>query len=358
MRPPKIRKSTRKSLRYRGSTCLNCGHSLDRSDRFCPYCSQENSKKQLSATDYFKEFIGSILVYDSRLRYTLREILFKPGIISKNYIAGQRMKYANPFRFFLSVSIIYFLLKGILLPATFTEKSTIEYDPEYSVFAPTSVEIDSTNRNETGTEKQADKEKLKILDVYSEAALDSLSFFDEKLKRGELYFQYHQKYPSESAEEALAYLNHKLTTKNKWFYNRVMVLYQVAKNPKSFVDSITSKMPFFLFFFAPIFALFLWLIYSKRYNYMEHLIFLFFSFSFYFLAKIPLLFVKYVFTTDAIDYLFIVLVIPVYFFKALRKFYEQGFWKTFIKFIFLGFVFLIGYAISIGLYILIIAAVF
>lgn len=355
-----MRKSTRKSLRYRGTTCLNCGHSLDRSDRFCPYCSQENSNKQLSASDYFKEFIGSILVYDSRLRYTLREILFKPGLISKNYIGGQRMKYANPFRFFLSVSIIYFLLKGILIPGNIPEKTSFEYDTEYTVFAPMPIGIDSAaiKRSETNTTTHVKEEKLKILDVYSETALDSLSFFEEKLKRGELYFQYHRKYPLESPEEALIYLNHELSVKNKWFYNRVMALTRISKNQKSFVDAVTSNMPFFLFFFAPIFALFLWLIYSKRYNYMEHLVFLFFVFSFYFLAKIPLLFVEYIFSTDTVDYLFIFLFIPIYFFLALRKFYEQSFWKTFLKFIFLGFIFSIGYIVSIIFYILLIAAVF
>src|SRR5699024_1081454 len=122
------RSKSRKLIQYRGTECLNCGHPLDRSDRFCPYCYQENSNKQLSAKDYLREFIGSILVYDSRLRYTIREIFLKPGLISKNYISGQRMKYANPFRFFLSVSIIYFLLRGILFPTSLPDKTDFRYE--------------------------------------------------------------------------------------------------------------------------------------------------------------------------------------------------------------------------------------
>src|SRR5690554_1400176 len=112
MKSKKQRFRSRKSRRYRGTECLNCSHPLDRSDVYCPYCSQLNSNKQLSVRDFLAEFLGSVLVYDSRLRHTLRELLFHPGQITRNYVAGQRLKYANPFRFFLSVSIIYFLIKG------------------------------------------------------------------------------------------------------------------------------------------------------------------------------------------------------------------------------------------------------
>ena len=114
--------SSRKSFNHRGTKCLNCGHPLDRSDIYCPHCSQLNSTKHLSFTDFFSEFLSSILVYDSRLRSTLKDLLFRPGVMSQNYIKGQRLKYANPFRFFLSVSIIFFLMKGVLGMVTNSEE--------------------------------------------------------------------------------------------------------------------------------------------------------------------------------------------------------------------------------------------
>lgn len=346
---------SRKSLEYRGNQCLNCGQLLDRSDRFCPYCSQENSSKQLSFIDYFKEFIGSILVYDSRLRYTIREILFKPGLVSKNYISGQRMKYANPFRFFLSVSIIYFLLSGILFPADLPDKTKRNYSFGNAVFTIDSSKIAQSN---ILLEDSISNEKLKALEDYSETALNRLSFFDEKAKRAERYIQYYQKYPSESPEEALGRLNHPINFQNKWLYKRAIAIDRMADNPNSFTEMFTSNMPFFLFFFAPAMAVFLRLIYSVKYTYMEHLIFLFFFFSFYFLTKIPLIFIQALFKIEIFDLFFIFLAVPIYFFSALRRFYEQSFWKTMLKFIFLGFIFGINYTISIILYILGIVAVY
>lgn len=346
------RSKSRKLIQYRGTECLNCGHPLDRSDRFCPYCSQENSNKQLSAKDYLREFIGSILVYDSRLRYTIREIFFKPGLISKNYISGQRMKYANPFRFFLSVSIIYFLLRGILFPTSLPDKTDFRY--EYDTIA---IQVDTLNFSSEIPGSFLEK-KVHIPEEYSEESLKDLTFFQENLKRGELYFQYFLKFPSETPEEGLTHLNHSLNSKNIWLYKRAIAVDRMADNPKSFADSFSSNMPFFLFFFAPIFAIFLWMIYSKKYTYMEHLIFLFFIFSFYFMSKIPLVIIQKILNSDILDNLFILFIIPIYFFLALKSFYQQSFWKTLAKFIFLGFVFGISYSISIALYLLGIAAVY
>ena len=106
--------SSRKADKYRGPSCLNCSHPLELTDKYCSNCSQLNTTKQLSIKDFFQEFLSSIFTYDSRLRYTLKDLLFKPGTITKNYVNGQRLKYANPFRFFLSVSIIFFIIQGLI----------------------------------------------------------------------------------------------------------------------------------------------------------------------------------------------------------------------------------------------------
>ena len=41
---------------------------------------------------------------------TLAALLLKPGKITREYIAGKRLSYTNPFRFLLSLSIVYFLI--------------------------------------------------------------------------------------------------------------------------------------------------------------------------------------------------------------------------------------------------------
>jgi len=108
-KPAKLQKG-RYNLNYRGTECRNCGHPLDISDKYCPNCSQANSTKKLTIKDFVDEFFSTLISYDSKLLKTLSALLLRPGRISKDYINGKRVSYTNPFRFLLSLSIIYFLM--------------------------------------------------------------------------------------------------------------------------------------------------------------------------------------------------------------------------------------------------------
>ncbi|MCB0373602.1 MAG: hypothetical protein KDD31_11370, partial [Muricauda sp.] len=65
----------RYELQFRGVKCLNCGHPLDISDKYCPNCSQANSTKKLTLKDFFDEFFSSLLNYDSKLLKTLSALM-------------------------------------------------------------------------------------------------------------------------------------------------------------------------------------------------------------------------------------------------------------------------------------------
>ena len=105
-----VKKGGRFPLKFRGTECLNCGHPLELSDRYCPYCSQANSTKHLSVRDFVEEFLAEIVNLDTRLFKTLFTMIRWPGKISLDFIDGKRKSYANPFRLLLSVGIIYFLM--------------------------------------------------------------------------------------------------------------------------------------------------------------------------------------------------------------------------------------------------------
>lgn len=352
---PKLDKSHRKSMKYRGTKCLNCAHPLDKSDIYCPHCSQLNSKKQLSVKDFLAEFVGSILVYDSRLRHTLRDLLFRPGRITLNYVQGQRLKYANPFRFFLSVSIIYFLLQGIVaLISPQEEAKSITYNTKI-----TSGTIDSTGIHRPPiTFKSAIKgdtitaKKLEISRYLSEKVLDTLSFMDDKLERSAIYLDYHYQHPEVAPSAALDSLHHINSFKSRWIYSRMIALKKIIENPTEFTEYITAKIPFFLFFFTPFFAVFFWMLYSrKKYTYMEHMIFIFHIFSFLFLTKLFFTFLVFIIDETYLDGLLILLLGPLYFYFALRNFYQESHLSTLLKFGLLSLIFNIGFFIAISLFV-------
>lgn len=102
----------RYELQFRGVKCLNCGHPLDISDRYCPNCSQANSTKKLTLKDFFDEFFSSLINYDSKLLKTLSALLLRPGSITRDYIEGKRIAYNQ-----ILPSIVPYLMK---LPISIT----------------------------------------------------------------------------------------------------------------------------------------------------------------------------------------------------------------------------------------------
>lgn len=359
-----ISANSRKAFKFRSTECLNCGHPLELTDRYCSYCSQMNTTKNLSLKDFFAEFIGSVFTYDSRLRYTVKDLLFKPGTITRNYVKGRRLKYANPFRFFLSVSIIYFIIQGII--STFSEgnNSMINWNNSNEAKAMT----DSINRNiitfsENNSKKNRDRIRLADSILNSEDTLpdnriskevnkvqylkesdyDTIDWGNRVVKRIVQYRTFYNTTEIKDPKSALDSLGHHNTAYNRWLYSKNNSMDRIKDDPFGFANYMMGKTPFFLFFFAPLFAFFFWLIYSKKkYTYMEHMIFIFHIFSFIFLALLIAIIPDTLIGDQLIGGILFMLIGPFYFYKALRNFYQQNRLITIIKFIFLNHVFWIS----------------
>jgi len=358
---------------FRGLKCLNCGHPIKLTDKFCANCSQKNSTKQLSISDFFNEFFSSLFTYDSRLRFTVKDLLFKPGVITKNYVAGQRLKYANPFRFYLSVSIIFFILQGFSSDdsSSLSEKDKDSFNE--MIISSSKPEQNSKNIyfNSDSLQQEIDsivqessslKEKRKdtITSYLSEAELDTIGWSNRLVERISMYRGFYNETKIKNPSKALDSLHHKQTRLNKWLYNKNDAIDRVLENPSDFFNYLMKKIPFFLFFFAPIYAFFFWILYSmKKYNYMEHLIFIFHIFSFVFLVGVLAYFPDLLLGNEAyIASILIFIVGPFYFYKALRNFYQQNRWLTIFKFIILNIVFFIGTLITATLFFTATAAIF
>ncbi|WP_373075063.1 DUF3667 domain-containing protein, partial [Zeaxanthinibacter enoshimensis] len=161
-------KRERHPMQYRGTECLNCGHPLDISDRYCPQCSQANNNKKRTLADFIEEFLSTLVAYDSRLLTTLSAMLFHPGRMTIEYLKGKRMTYTNPFRFLLSLSIIYFLLLSLTNDFRSFDNDAAKSAKEVLEEAPGP---DLTNsRGDSGT-SETKPETLR---------LDSTGFFSEK----------------------------------------------------------------------------------------------------------------------------------------------------------------------------------
>ncbi len=92
----------------RPTHCLNCGDSL--TGNFCANCGQEAVDERAAIWPLVSDVLSEFARWDSKFVRTLLPLLFRPGYLTNEYNLGKRASYLAPFRLFLSVSVLFFLL--------------------------------------------------------------------------------------------------------------------------------------------------------------------------------------------------------------------------------------------------------
>lgn len=87
-------------------TCRNCGAAT--TGNYCHMCGQETRLHAPSFSEFLHEFIGHYVALEGRLWSTITRLLFRPGLLTAEYLAGRRKRYVEPLRLYLSLSIIFF----------------------------------------------------------------------------------------------------------------------------------------------------------------------------------------------------------------------------------------------------------
>ncbi len=154
----------------------------------------------------------------------------------------------------------------------------------------------------------------------------------------EIFMEYVKKNPEANINKALDTLGYQKNFTNRFLFTRAESINAFSENKETraqFFNQILSYGSIALFIFLPIFTLFLKLYYIRRkYTYVDHLIFVFhvqtvffMLFAFYFIFMILKL--------SPLLWIFLALFL-VYLYLAMKKFYEQGYFKTFLKFLLLN----------------------
>jgi len=103
--------------------CHNCGAAV--SYHYCALCGQETKLHVASAGEFIHEFVGHYIALEGRLWTTLHKLLFRPGFLTAEYIAGRRQRYVQPLRVYLTFSILFFFV----LKLAGTPVAQVDEDP-------------------------------------------------------------------------------------------------------------------------------------------------------------------------------------------------------------------------------------
>lgn len=90
--------------------CLDCGTPLH--GRFCSRCGQPRQDRDLRLRHVVGEVVAEVFSLDNRILTSLRLLCLRPGQLTLEYFAGRRARFLPPFRLYVFVSFLLFLLLG------------------------------------------------------------------------------------------------------------------------------------------------------------------------------------------------------------------------------------------------------
>ena len=343
--------------------CLNCGATVQ--GKYCHVCGQENIEPHETFWHLVKHFFYDITHFDSKFFDSVKDLLFKPGFLSKEFIKGKRASYLNPIKMYVFTSAVFFLLFFSFMKPE--ENLKINFDEPMTLKQRLKT-IEGIEKDMKWDTAQFLKNKLKLLkDTTREVTVSDLIKLDKSTRK--TFFNiagtgisYHSIEEYDSAQNILP-----SGQKDSWLLRTIkkkeIVLNQkYGADPdnglKKLFESFLHRLPYLLFVSLPIFAFFLKLLYIRRkdFYYFDHGIFSIHHYIFSFILLLMVFaFQKLSDLTNSgiLNFLTGLLFLSggIYLYKAMRKFYGQGRIKTVFKFILLNLFGFIGMIILLFLFI-------
>ncbi|RYE24961.1 MAG: DUF3667 domain-containing protein [Sphingobacteriales bacterium] len=305
--------------------CLNCGAQLV--GHFCQDCGQENLEPKESFGHLLRHFLEDLTHFDGKLFATMRPLLFKPGFLTKEYVAGRRVAYLNPIRMYLFISAMFFLIM-----ATFFLKGKHEDEKA------------KKTHKEVGVARKSFSNLANTLEAIDTAGGADTNQEYITLKNGDRIIADHNPKTIESYDslQALMYDKDKHGMVQRFFTRKTIRTMQYDnEHPGETQHVIKEKFwhsfPYMLFFTLPLLALLLKLLYVRRkeFYYVSHIIFIIHFYCFIFLLLLVSFTISECGHWGNIIGNVLILGSLVYLHLGMRRFYGQGTGKTIIKFLLL-----------------------
>lgn len=263
--------------------CKNC--STEFNGKFCPNCGQSIYEFDRPLSFLIVDLLGNMFAFDTRFWRSFSDLTIKPGKFTAEFLKGHRARYAPPFRIYIFISLLMFILLSQFIQSNFkVDEEAIS-------------KLKLKERKDIGLEGgEVDIESLESDSTEVNLSINLGGEDDEvKLLEG---------------------------------------LKTIVKNPGIYINSFLRVFSWSMFFLMPVYAFFLWLLFrKKRKYYFSHLIYSLNQHSMIFLIIILVLGIKLLFPGGYTWENYLFLYIPIYMFIGSKRLYRYSFLSTFFRFL-------------------------
>jgi Protein of unknown function (DUF3667) len=292
--------------------CENCGAPM--AGPFCAQCGQHAVDYRRSFGRVFLDALDSFLNWDSKFFATIGLLLVRPWRLTIDFLAGKRVRYVNPLRLYLLVSIIFFFAVHLL-----AQRSNVRV---------------ATPRDLSPETKAKLEQKLTRLPPEAQAEVRA-AMADPRKDRPFFELGTNANDPNDSAFE-------------KWINQRVKEkIGENGVNLKVFFITLVSNLPAMMLCCIPLFAFVLKILYiRKRFLYIDHLIYALHIHAFAYLAIMIIGFSSWELAQIApaiqpIATAVLLLAVILLLLFSVWRVYRQGWFMSLFKFIFGGFAYFV-----------------
>jgi hypothetical protein len=335
---------------------LNCGNIVG--ERFCTHCGQENLEPKETVGHLVRHFFEDITHFDGKFFTTIKDLIVKPGFLTREYVTGRRVAYLNPIRMYIFISAVFFiaLFASSEEPAPQPEDHSHAVDVFRQQVADSlrSAKADSLRRsfNDTVASRLDTLKAAKATDQalglrYSNAGIVQIDITENKYNTLREYDSIQRMLVDTAKDQGIMH----------WILrNNVRQKEKHGGRSKLHIEvDVHHDIPKIMFLILPLFALYVGWFYSrKKYYYVNHAIFSVHFHCFLFLLLLLMLLIDKVVPGDLFSGSWTGIIITVaifpliafgYLVAALHGMYGQSFWLSLAKGLAIGLLYVITVAI-------------
>lgn len=230
-------------------SCRNC--KTEFTGNFCPQCGQSTKDYERPLLSLIRDLVTDVFSFDTRFWKTILATFFMPAQLITNYVEGKNVRYMPPFRLYLFVSFIFFILLNVVTNQFFQTNGSIGGKLDKAALVLDSIQHQATadslikeiNQN-IGEELRLNSDSLAPIILDSNSNSDGIHLSIGNTKR------------DISSEELVARFNN------------------IAENPSAYFEKFSNYISWTLFFLMPILGFIFWLFFRRNKKfYISHFLF-------------------------------------------------------------------------------------